>query len=104
MINVSNEKAKIALMKQTAGDINDNAIKLCDDLKKTSDIFQGNKVDDAINELTNHSSKIKDEASFLTIKVDSLNGVVNQIYQEQVDEENRRKREQNNLKKENIEL
>ena len=54
MINVSNEKAKIALMKQTAGDINDNAIKLCDDLKKTSDIFQGNKVDDAINELTNH--------------------------------------------------
>ena len=82
MINVSEEKAKVAKMKQTITDINNDTTKLCNSMKNTSSIFQGDKVSDSINELVEHSTKISNEASNLENQISGINGVIDQVYQE----------------------
>ena len=94
MINVSEEKSKVAKMRQTVSDINEECTKLTNSMKHTSELLQGDKIDDSINELINHSKTIDTEASSLGDQVESIDSVIDAIYaeelalQKQLEEEN----------------
>ncbi len=89
MINVSEEKTKASKMKQTVIDINDNVATLNSNISKTSELFHGDKVNDYVNELINHSTNIVNSASSLGDQVSSINGAIDLVYQEELAEQKR---------------
>ena len=89
MINVSEEKAKAAKMKQVAVDIVDATTKLGDSMKNISESFRGDKVDSTINEMVEHSTRINNGASSIPDQVSSLNGIIDAVYEEELEEQKR---------------
>ena len=87
MINISEEKARVSIMQKTMIDINYEIAKL---KKSTNDIkvlFSGTYADDLIVQLIDHVNKIDIDSQNTESKINRINGIIDNVYQEQLIEE-----------------
>ena len=94
MINPDTEHAKVTQMKNVAIEISDSVASLSKSMNNIPEIFQGDRVGDSINELVEHSKNIDSEASSLSSQIDSINGIIDAVYEEELEEQRRASQKQ----------
>ena len=87
MIDVASEKSKVGSMKIICSDLSDEAIKLANIAKKVPDVFQTDVATNEIENLLNKSSGYKDHIDSTSGQVDSLNGIIDDVYAEELAEQ-----------------
>lgn len=94
MIDVAKEKTTVGNLKNLCSDLSDYSVKLYTSASKVPSVFETNVATNEIENLLDTTKTYQDKVDNISTQISSLNGIIDEVYQEEL-------REQQALNKEN---